>query len=175
MLSRKHKKLLECRDLANKSLSDQTINAAALQNEIANRYKLQGTKPAHKVQSIAPTNRQNPATACAGCGARQSTGQPDCEQCGIFFRSNIIVPETLAQKRGLVKKVEPPPAMTIQEWNVIECLAKDREDAHCPICMSGFNQGSEVLLSCSHMFHRSCLSAFEKFMKTSNRSCPLCR
>lgn len=41
--------------------------------------------------------------------------------------------------------------------------------------MEGFKDGREVLLSCSHMFHRHCLSSFEIFMKSEERSCPVCR
>lgn len=50
-----------------------------------------------------------------------------------------------------------------------------RNDAYCPICMEGFKGGREVLLSCSHMFHRHCLSSFEIFMRSEERSCPVCR
>ena len=41
--------------------------------------------------------------------------------------------------------------------------------------MEGFNGGREVLLSCSHMFHRHCLTSFEKFMRAEERCCPVCR
>jgi hypothetical protein len=54
-------------------------------------------------------------------------------------------------------------------------MEPDRNDAYCPICMEGFKEGREVLLSCSHMFHPLCLSSFEKFMKRDERSCPVCR
>jgi Ring finger domain/IQ calmodulin-binding motif len=50
-----------------------------------------------------------------------------------------------------------------------------RNDAYCPICMEGFKDGREVLLSCSHLFHRHCLSSFEIFMKSEESSCPVCR
>jgi hypothetical protein len=61
------------------------------------------------------------------------------------------------------------------EWEVIEAKLVTRHDATCPICMEGFNQGYEVLLSCSHIFHRSCLESFERFMGRDTRSCPICR
>ena len=41
--------------------------------------------------------------------------------------------------------------------------------------MEGFKDGREVLLSCTHIFHRHCLSSFEIFMKSEERSCPVCR
>jgi len=62
------------------------------------------------------------------------------------------------------------------EWKAIEDGLKTRAvDAYCPICMEAFKEGHEVLLSCSHIFHRQCLSAFEKFMNKSERLCPICR
>jgi hypothetical protein len=41
--------------------------------------------------------------------------------------------------------------------------------------MEGFKQGHEVLLSCSHIFHRTCLRSFENFMKDNELTCPICR
>jgi hypothetical protein len=86
------------------------------------------------------------------------------------------MPLTMGQSRGLVAAhtpaVEPLKAF---EWESIEKGVACRQDAYCPICMEGFNRGYEVLLSCSHMYHRSCLQSFEKFMKTAERSCPICR
>ena len=32
---------------------------------------------------------------------------------------------------------------------------------------------SQVLLSCTHVFHRACLASYERFART--RACPLCR
>ena len=82
----------------------------------------------------------------------------------------------MAQSRGLVAAAAPAvEALQAFEWASIERGAAGRLDAYCPICMEGFNRGYEVLLSCSHMYHRSCLQSFEKFMKTAERSCPICR
>jgi hypothetical protein len=33
----------------------------------------------------------------------------------------------------------------------------------------------QVLLSCSHTFHQTCLSSFERFGRQVQRCCPLCR
>jgi hypothetical protein len=81
----------------------------------------------------------------------------------------------LAELRGLVKAAPKVEAMPQSEWDHIESQVEGRRDAYCPICMEAFNQGREVLLSCSHMFHQACLSAFEKFMKSDDRCCPICR
>uniref|UniRef100_G3UI65 Ring finger protein 32 n=1 Tax=Loxodonta africana TaxID=9785 RepID=G3UI65_LOXAF len=42
-----------------------------------------------------------------------------------------------------------------------------------PLCVLHIELGKQVLLSCSHVFHRACLQAFEKF--TNKKTCPLCR
>ncbi|CAM9998157.1 unnamed protein product [Choristocarpus tenellus] len=82
---------------------------------------------------------------------------------------------TLAQMRGL----QPPPEhnLSVDEWRDLETKADARGDnlAPCPICREGFHDQEQVILSCSHIFHRKCLSAFERFLRTSERTCPLCR
>ena len=71
-----------------------------------------------------------------------------------------------------------PPAgeetLSALDWRVIESSLAQRRDAHCPICMEPFRE-REVLLSCSHMFHRACLRAFERAVRTPLRRCPVCR
>ena len=103
-----------------------------------------------------------------------------CYECGFFLDGpQRPAPPTLAQRRGLV---QPAPQMEApvlsREWASIEAKVSSRlqRDACCPICMEGFNQGYEVLLSCSHIFHRNCLESFESFMgRGETRSCPICR
>ena len=59
--------------------------------------------------------------------------------------------------------------------------AQQRGAWDCPICLtpvSSSGRGSGrggVLLSCSHLFHPSCLDAFEGFSQDRTPSCPLCR
>eukprot|EP00758_Cryptobia_borreli_P002929 Tbor_TRINITY_DN3397_c0_g1::TRINITY_DN3397_c0_g1_i1::g.23552::m.23552 len=51
----------------------------------------------------------------------------------------------------------------------------------CSICLESFLATShsepQVILDCSHVFHRACLTQFEKFLRRAkqNLSCPLCR
>lgn len=81
---------------------------------------------------------------------------------------------SLAQKLGLVEK--PPQPMTYEEWKDIETKIEKREDdcENCPICLEGFRvPNSQVILSCSHTFHKACLSSFERHSRT--RACPICR
>lgn len=35
--------------------------------------------------------------------------------------------------------------------------------APCPICQDPFEQEDQVLLSCTHVFHKACLKNFERF------------
>eukprot|EP00798_Chlamydomonas_sp_ICE-L_P019943 gene19943-26651_t len=80
---------------------------------------------------------------------------------------------TLAQKLGLIPK--PAPLLTEQEWDDQHLKSRLRQDSdqECPICREQFKEEAQVLLSCSHVFHKACLTSFEKFAHT--RSCPLCR
>ena len=80
---------------------------------------------------------------------------------------------TLAQKLGLVEK--PPQPLSNNEWVNIEETCKKRDsDNSCSICLEGFRiPNNQVILSCTHVFHKACLSNFEKF--TNSRVCPLCR
>ena len=64
---------------------------------------------------------------------------------------------TLAQHRGLVKSStnnNESETITQSQWLEIEKAVRKRCDGFCPICMEGFNQGFEILLSCSHIYHR---------------------
>lgn len=80
---------------------------------------------------------------------------------------------TLAQRLGIVEK--PPQPLTNDDWGKIEEASKKREGDHsCPICLEGFKTpNNQIILSCSHVFHKTCLANFEKF--TNARVCPLCR
>lgn len=85
---------------------------------------------------------------------------------------------------GLVEIPPPPPAK--EEWEVI--LAKQRVrvveekagEYSCSICMERFitdSNNPQVLLDCSHVFHKTCLEQFEKFIcrAREKKACPLCR
>ncbi|KAM8932738.1 RING finger protein 32 isoform 3-T4 [Lycaon pictus] len=82
-------------------------------------------------------------------------------------------PLTLAQKLGLFEP--PPPLLSSDEWEKVKQRSILQGDSMqpCPICKEEFELRPQVLLSCSHVFHRACLQAFEKF--TNKKTCPLCR
>ncbi|CBN79448.1 conserved unknown protein [Ectocarpus siliculosus] len=111
-------------------------------------------------------------------GGLGSDGRSSCED-GVHEGEEQHQPRrvavTLAQIRGLE---EPPePTLTPGEWRAVEAkaLARGDEAAPCPICRESFRGESQVILSCSHVFHKACLSSFEKFLRAQERSCPLCR
>lgn len=164
-----------------------SVDSAALQSEIAKKYNLSaGTRSRASgttANRIAPTTsvhggrRTQPVqqpTICACCNAANPSAEQVCGECGYFLHSIITVPDTLAQRRGLVPIAPPQAPLTPFDWAVIENSRSD-PDSCCPICMEGFKQGHEVLLSCSHIFHRACLRSFENFMKDSEFACPICR
>ena len=173
------------------------IDAAALQSDIARRLNLPGGR---SVSSVIRPNREGRKKRieriCACCNRINVSGASVCDFCGFFVESVPQQNDTLAQVRGLIPKVAPVETLSQSEWHEIESKLDERGDAFCPICMEAFNQGHEVLLSCSHMFHRlfesfeilynlfniifiyitrACLQSFEKFMKSEERTCPICR
>ena len=134
----------------------------------------------HVVSSQASASS---TVACESCGAptRRSAagGALICEVCGYMARARPrTIPEpTLAERRGLVPQATAPrvdPAVSRDEWSAIEHSIRGRQEAYCPICLEGFKE-HEVLLSCSHMFHRACLQNFEQLVRRNERSCPICR
>ncbi|KRX06004.1 hypothetical protein PPERSA_01082 [Pseudocohnilembus persalinus] len=82
---------------------------------------------------------------------------------------------SLAQKLGLVEAPEKP--LSQQDWQKIEEMAKKRNDSdgQCAICLEDFDDQEQVLLSCSHVFHKQCLQSFEKHNKSRQKTCPICR
>ncbi len=68
-------------------------------------------------------------------------------------------------RRGSLDKID---------W--IQCLSKNRAraDIECGICLNPC-KGSSCLLSCSHMFHESCIKQFEAFNVYEVLLCPMCR
>ncbi|RUS70065.1 hypothetical protein EGW08_022171, partial [Elysia chlorotica] len=80
---------------------------------------------------------------------------------------------TLAQKFGLVQA--PKQLLSETEWSGVKDKSNKRDDSGepCVICKEDFGLQEQVILSCSHVFHRACLQAFERF--TGRKTCPMCR
>lgn len=71
---------------------------------------------------------------------------------GLFFM--LYSHSSLAQKLGVAPKPSPP--LTEKEWKEVEKKAEKRKDHEqpCPICMEPFKFSPQVILSCSHVFHK---------------------
>jgi hypothetical protein len=91
---------------------------------------------------------------------------------------------TLAERIGLIQMTNTDADNHLSEaaWNAIKQRSNEREDSNCPcaICQEDFGLGQQVLLSCSHVFHRACLTTFEKYVSyntngSDQRTCPICR
>ncbi|KAI8925337.1 hypothetical protein BC831DRAFT_461657 [Entophlyctis helioformis] len=82
-------------------------------------------------------------------------------------------PLTLAEKLGIVPK--PPDPLSPSDWAAIKSKTSARGDlSHpCPICQEPFTTQSQILLSCSHIFHQACIQSYESYVQ--QRCCPLCR
>eukprot|EP00966_Prymnesium_polylepis_P057128 1323221-Prymnesium_polylepis.1 len=77
---------------------------------------------------------------------------------------------TLAQRMGLAEA--PDPELTAPEWEVIAARSRAAEESRqpCVICCDDFRDQKQVLLSCGHVFHRECLTSWERYSRS--RCCP---
>ncbi|KAG6976503.1 hypothetical protein JG688_00001305 [Phytophthora aleatoria] len=173
------------------------INAAALQDHLARSITLDlHLHPRRPQKSTQAENNGNlTARSVSNSGYRcvwvcetctfendkrprsSSSGRESdrCSACGMQ-RSQQLGPRlTLAQKRGLVSR--PRPKLTRDEWEHCEQQAQARGDTKhpCSICRAPFGVKEHVILSCSHMFHLDCITSFERFLRTNQHVCPLCR
>ncbi|XP_036451918.1 RING finger protein 32 [Colossoma macropomum] len=82
-------------------------------------------------------------------------------------------PLTLAQRLGLV--AAPARRLTAEEWTEVKSRSLQEGDSTqpCVICTEEFRLLPQVLLSCSHVFHKACLKSFERF--SGRKCCPMCR
>jgi hypothetical protein len=84
---------------------------------------------------------------------------------------------SLAQRLGLVEMPDMP--LTSDEWEAAAAASKQRDYAAepCAICCAPFRDEKQVILSCSHVFHRYCLKSWEAFSKSQRgaKTCPCCR
>lgn len=180
--------------------STSSIDAAALQLELARKMNIPissnvtNSYSRHLKQSSRPPHKKKIGTKqCHACGLIEDINSRVCNNCGCFYimnttgpnltpNSNTVIPLTLAQKRGLVEVTSDMKPLDNEEWKEIEANMSLRNESICPICMSGFNTGCEVLLSCSHIFHLKCIASFERFARVPSQSktksspiCPICR
>ena len=139
--------------------SNSSINAAALQNELIRKLKLNtSSNSINKNRTIKPSSSSSSSIArrttstntikCSSCN-NVSTNTTICTTCGFFLKSLHQPIDTLAQRLGLVKGPTTSSTITRTQWDTLEKKLKEPNhvlDKNCPICMEPFNQGTEVLL-----------------------------
>nr|XP_020635380.1 RING finger protein 32 isoform X2 [Pogona vitticeps] len=158
------------------------LTAVALQDHILHNLQLQNLSLADPLKSKAqnkkniyrPVNKET-VRPIIDTGLRKTNShQPKNEDPEKeYVLDPSPQPLTLAQKLGLVE----PPAMplTMEEWEHVKQRSIKQGDSiqPCAICREEFALQPQVLLSCSHVFHRACLKAFERF--AGKKTCPMCR
>ncbi|XP_064594804.1 RING finger protein 32-like isoform X2 [Liolophura sinensis] len=156
--------------------SSSTLMAAAFQD--------------HLIRSMALTDMLGPRKVLPGKATQKlmkkeirplvDTGRvarnpvkPKAKEEKEYVLDTTPAPLTLAQKLGLVEA--PPQLMSEGQWQAAKAKSNRREDSDlpCVICKEDFGLQQQVLLSCTHVFHRACLEAFERF--TGKKTCPMCR
>jgi hypothetical protein len=119
--------------------------------------------------------QQQPADLrCSDCSESDSDDLDDDGSSGNPRRQRRRKPTlTLAQRMGLAEA--PEPELTPSEWDAITATSRAREASRepCVICQEPFMTSKQVLLSCGHTFHRTCLRSWERHSKS--RCCPVCR
>ncbi|KAI9193155.1 uncharacterized protein BJ171DRAFT_303707 [Polychytrium aggregatum] len=112
----------------------------------------------------------------AESGAGSSLG-PGLEGAPFFVEKDRTLdaqkqaPLTLAQKMGIVDR--PAALLTNADWNHIKMTFMTRNESSCSICQDEFRTEDQILLSCSHVFHRHCIESYERFV--GQKMCPMCR
>lgn len=148
--------LLHCKIVLHKNIAYQEVNWLFRLNRIipcSASYESQRRPRNSSVES----SQQQQNRICGSCCFSNLSNATVCTNCGYFMTGAHSTPISLAQYRGLVKPAtnNSTTILTQSQWLEIENNVRKRLEAYCPICMEGFNKGFEVLLSCSHMYHRS--------------------
>ncbi|GCC31901.1 RING finger protein 32 [Chiloscyllium punctatum] len=156
--------------------------AVALQDHIIRNLRLQNlslsegfkTKPQTKMGCYRPIDRST-VKPVVDTGIKRKEGRKKRKE--DEEKEYVLDPKpsglTLAQKLGLIDA--PKALLTDNEWQLVKKRSVQQGDSAqpCAICREEFGMQEQVLLSCSHVFHRICMQAFEKF--SGRKSCPMCR
>ncbi|XP_037372322.1 RING finger protein 32 isoform X2 [Talpa occidentalis] len=156
------------------------VTAVALQDHISHGLQLRDLSLADHSKTEAqqkgngPKSLKRNAKAVVDSGLPKPAPSPRAEG---PEREYVLGPRrpplTLAQRLGLLDA--PPSPLSAAEWDEAKQRSARRGDSlqPCPVCREDFELRPQVLLSCSHVFHRACLQAVERF--TGKKTCPLCR
>lgn len=156
---------------ANKS-SNTALAAVALQDHMTRSLSLQDPFKKKKINHSLPVAAKSNARLKQNSKTTRKSSEENHEK-KEYVLDPKPAPLTLAQKLGLVEA--PEDLLSDTEWKEIKEKSNARQDSAqpCVICKEDFGLQQQVLLSCSHVFHRTCLEAFEKF--SGRKSCPMCR
>jgi hypothetical protein len=102
---------------------------------------------------------------------------------------NLDIPRLLAMPRMTAAPISrahradaapvPKPVRVVSEaeWAqaLAACTARESAESPCPICVEPFAFNDQLILNCSHLFHRVCLRSFETLSANRNIVCPICR
>ena len=148
--------------------AEKAWSSVAFQQHLDKQYKInlslpkvkhkQVRHPTHKSRSLIKTAKSN------------KTNDTEEEYSLSDEHRNKL---SLAQKLGLVEC--PPALLTEEQWAEVKIVSNKRLDSinPCPICKDHFRLHAQLLLSCSHIFHKSCIESYERFVE--QRVCPVCR
>lgn len=162
------------------------INAAAFQQHLTRNLNLSLVQPKfnrNKKQQKPnvknqPTHAYRNIWVCEICTLENDASLSACGVCNTLRPEQRLRRQSmpsLAEARGLV--VNPNKRLSKDEWAHCEQAAHERGEGSnpCAICHEEFKMGKHVILNCSHIFHHECLQSFERFLRTNQRTCPLCR
>ncbi|XP_013404225.1 RING finger protein 32-like isoform X2 [Lingula anatina] len=162
------------RDKAQNSGSSSALAAVALQDHIMKNLQLSMTFGPKRIPPGKPRPKKEvKAVVDTGRAVKPGPKKKQEDEEKEFVLDRKPPPPTLAQKLGLVDA--PEQLLTETEWNEVKQKSSKRDDFRqpCVICKEDLGSQQQVLLSCSHVFHRACLQAFERY--TGRKTCPMCR
>lgn len=145
------------------------LAAAAFQDHLLKTYNLKG--PAKSVNNNKSPTQHNLYKNRTAPKFKQKQQQP--KEYVLDESKNIQL--SLAEKLGIVDTSNPH-ILCENQWTLIKCASKRRGDLSepCSICKEYYTHlKQEVILSCSHVFHRKCIGSFERF--SGQKTCPVCR
>ncbi|XP_040922018.1 RING finger protein 32 [Toxotes jaculatrix] len=159
------------KSLKSKTSSKLVITSVAFQDHITRtllRPDFSFSDPLLRCKGKAPRNPQARGRE-EEKGPQRQGGRDERE----YVLDPASPPLTLAQKMGLV--ASPAERLTEDEWTQVKTRSVQQGESAqpCAICREEFHLQPQVLVSCSHVFHRACLQAFERF--SGRKCCPLCR
>ncbi|EDO29619.1 predicted protein, partial [Nematostella vectensis] len=151
------------------------LTAVALQDHWARSLSLKDPVK-KKINHSLPVAAKPRSTAARIKGGK---GPETRESNKEYVLDPVPPPPTLAQKYGLVEA--PEKLLSDTDWQSVKQQSNARLDSTlpCVICKEDFGNLQQhrpsVLLSCSHVFHMTCLQAFEEFTTSTKHVCPVCR